>query len=298
LWSADVPDLRALRTFVAVAEELNFTRAADRLHMAQQAVSKSVRQLEDELGVELLERTTREVHLTPAGAALLDDGRNLLAAADAAFERAAEVGRGLAGVIRVGISPAVGPTIHVELVRALQADAPSLSVSLLTVRPREIARALRDRELDLVIARTSVDAPEVDSASLRPTPLELVVPEGHRLANGDGAPVPLEAIDGERLLVHSAPGTPYTDLLLAQVRAAGATVEPVEARITGGAGLIEVADRDAVALAAVGTPTAPGLVHVELSDDVTTPLVVMWATGAQPAAVRRVRAAMSSAGGS
>lgn len=62
-----MPELRQPRTFVAVAEERNFTRAAERLHLAQQAVSKSVRQLERELGVELLERTTREVRLTPPG---------------------------------------------------------------------------------------------------------------------------------------------------------------------------------------------------------------------------------------
>ena len=62
-----MPELRQLRAFVAVAEELNFTRAAERLHLGQQAVSKSVGQLERELGVALLERTTREVRLTPAG---------------------------------------------------------------------------------------------------------------------------------------------------------------------------------------------------------------------------------------
>jgi DNA-binding transcriptional LysR family regulator len=74
-----VSELRQLRTFVAVAEQLNVTRAAERLHMGQQAVSKSVRALEREFGVELLERTTREVRLTDAGAALLADGRRALA---------------------------------------------------------------------------------------------------------------------------------------------------------------------------------------------------------------------------
>src|SRR5215218_3008351 len=101
-----MPELRQLRAFVAVAEELNFTRAAERLHLRQQAVSKSVQQLERELAVELLERTTREVSLTPAGAKLLAAGRDALAATDAAFERARTIGRGLAGTVRVGVSPA------------------------------------------------------------------------------------------------------------------------------------------------------------------------------------------------
>ena len=91
-----MPELRQLRAFVAVAEELNFTRAAERLHLAQQAVSKSVGQLERELGVELLERTTREVRLTAGRRrAARAGGRDALAAADAAF--AARARRSAAG---------------------------------------------------------------------------------------------------------------------------------------------------------------------------------------------------------
>ncbi|MGH3669931.1 MAG: LysR family transcriptional regulator [Pseudonocardiaceae bacterium] len=100
-----MPDLRQLRVFVAVAEELSFTRAAQRLYLGQQAVSKAVRQLERELGVELLVRTTHEVGLTEAGATLLESGREVLAVADAAFERTREVGHGLSGTVRVGATP-------------------------------------------------------------------------------------------------------------------------------------------------------------------------------------------------
>src|SRR3954469_20893190 len=182
MWSAAVPDLRQLRTFVAVAEELNFTRAAERLHMAQQAVSKSVRQLEAELGVELLERTTRDVHLTEAGAALLDSGRAALAAADAAFSRARDVGLGLAGTVRVGLTPAIGPAVHEELLHVLRDGAPELGVAAVEVRPRDVARLLKERELDLVMSRVTPAEPEVDSAALRPTPAVLGVPAHHRLA--------------------------------------------------------------------------------------------------------------------
>src|SRR3954470_1432893 len=104
-----MPELRQLRTFVAVAEELSFTRAAQRLHLAQQAVSKSVAQLERDLGVELLERTSREVRLTSAGQALLADAADVIGAADAAFARARDHGRGLAGSLNVGHTAAVGP---------------------------------------------------------------------------------------------------------------------------------------------------------------------------------------------
>jgi DNA-binding transcriptional LysR family regulator len=289
-----VPDLRQLRTFVALAEELSFTRAAERLFVGQQAVSKSVRQLERELGVELVERTTHDVRLTAAGAALLDAGRPALAAADAAFAAAREAGQGLTGTIRVGVSPAVSPLDRQEVVDVLRRGAPDVSVSLLEVRPRDVRRLLRARELDLVLARTSDDAPDVDSAALRPTPAVLCVPTGHRLAGAD--PVGLAQLDGERLLTWSPPGTAFTDLLLTRLAAAGAQVEPVESRVTGSTGLAELADRDAVALMPAGWPPADDVAQVAIADDVTLPLLVLWPTGAPSAAVRRVREGMTRAG--
>jgi DNA-binding transcriptional LysR family regulator len=289
-----VPDLRQLRTFVALAEELSFTRAAERLFVGQQAVSKSVRQLERELGVELVERTTHDVRLTAAGAALLEAGRPALAAADAAFAAAREAGQGLTGTIRVGVSPAVSPLDRQEVVDVLRRGAPDVSVSLLEVRPRDVRRLLRARELDLVLARTSDDAPDVDSAALRPTPAVLCVPAGHRLAGGD--PVGLAQLDGERLLTWSPRGTAFTDLLLTRLAAAGAQVEPVESRVTGSTGLAELADRDAVALMPAGWPPADDVAQVALADDVTLPLLVLWPTGAPSAAVRRVREGMTRAG--
>jgi DNA-binding transcriptional LysR family regulator len=285
-----VPELRQLRTFVAVAEERNFTRAAARLHLAQQAVSKSVRQLERELGVELLERTTREVRLTPAGAALLASGRETLAAADAAFARAREVGAAVAGRVRIGATPAVGAAVLGEVVEVLREGAPELSVAALELRPRDILSSLRDRDVDLVLARTWGGGPEVESASLRPTPAILVVPADHRLA-GKRA-VYLAELDGERLLTWSPPGTPYTDLLMARLAAANARVEPVESRVTGAPAFTELAARRAVALMPAGWPPADGVVQVAIRDDVTLPLLVLWATGAPPAAVERIRAGL------
>jgi DNA-binding transcriptional LysR family regulator len=289
-----VPDLRQLRTFVALAEELSFTRAAERLFVGQQAVSKSVRQLERELGVELVERTTHDVRLTSAGTALLEAGRPALAAADAAFEAAREAGQGLTGTIRVGVSPAVSPLDRQEVVDVLRRGAPDVSVSLLEVRPRDVRRLLRARELDLVLARTSDDAHDVDSAALRPTPAVLCVPAGHRLAGGD--PVALAQLDGERLLTWSPRGTAFTDLLLTRLAAAGAQVESVESRVTGSTGLAELAERDAVALMPAGWPPADDVAQVALADDVTLPLLVLWPTGAPSAAVRRVREGMTRAG--
>ena len=287
-----MPELRQLRAFVAVAEELNFTRAAERLHLGQQAVSKSVQQLERELGVALLERTTREVSLTPAGAELLAAGRDALSATDAAFDRARTVGRGLAGTVRVGVSPALGPAVRAEVVDALRDGAPDLSVSLHQVRPADVAPSLRNRDDELVLARSAPDAPDVDSASLRPSPGVLCVPSGHRLASA--STVRLAELDGERLLIWSAAGTPYTDMLLNRLAAAGAHVEPVQAHVTGATDLTELARSDAVAVMPEGWPEHDGIVQLRVEDDLSLPLLVLWPVGTPSPAVQRVRERMST----
>jgi DNA-binding transcriptional LysR family regulator len=287
-----MPDLRQLRAFVAVAEELNFTRAAELLHLGQQAVSKSVQQLERDLGVELLERTTREVRLTHAGSALLVAGREALAAADAAFEQARSVGRGLAGTVRVGLSPAVAPAVRDEVVRVLRDGAPELSVSVHEVRPGEVAHLLQSRDLDLVLARTAPDVPDIDSASLRPCPAELCLPAGHRLA--DATAVRLAELDGERLLTWNPPGTPFTDMLVTRLAAAGASVQPVQARVFGAGALSELPAAGAIALMPVGWPTADGLVRLPIEEDISLPLLVLWPAGVPSPAVHKVRAGMSS----
>jgi DNA-binding transcriptional LysR family regulator len=233
------------------------------------------------------------VRLTPAGAALLTAGRETLAAADAAFARAREVGTALAGKVRIGATPAVGAAVLGEVVDVLRDGAPELSVAALELRPGEISRSLRDRDVDLVLARTWYGGPEVESASLRPTPAILVVPADHPLAERR-AVEPAE-LDGERLLTWSPPGTPYTDLLIARLAAANARVEPVESRITGAPAFTELATRRAVALVPTGWPPADSVVHVPIRDEVTLPLLVLWATGPPPAAVGRIRAGMTTA---
>ena len=100
------PELRLIRYFVAVAEEGNVTRAAERLHMAQPPLSAAIRQLEQQLGVALLDRTSRQVRLTAAGEQLLEQGRQLLAHADAVVGDVRAVERSPSGLLRAGLTPA------------------------------------------------------------------------------------------------------------------------------------------------------------------------------------------------
>jgi DNA-binding transcriptional LysR family regulator len=230
-----VPGLGDLRAFVAVAEERSFTHAAERLHVAQEALSKSVAELERELGVDLLDHAAHDVRLTRAGEALLADAPGVLAAADAAFARARGHGRGLAGSLAIGVTAAVGPGVLDHALGALRRDAPALSIVIREVGPSEVAPRLRDRSLDVVFARSAQPEPGLEAIELPPTPAALVVPERHPLASREV--VELGALDGERLLTWSVPGSPYADLLVEMCRHAGAYVEPVGSAIGGGRGV-------------------------------------------------------------
>lgn len=287
-------DLRELRAFAAVAEELSFTRAAERLNLTQQTVSETVRGLERELGVELLERTTREVRVTAAGEALLADGREAIARADAAFDAARAVGGGRAGTLRVGVTPAVGPGDRDDLVRALRAEYPELSVSLRELRPGELRRSLRAHEVDVAVNRASGgDDGDIESVELRPSRIDVFVPAGHPLAGRESAA--LADFDGERLLTPSASGTPYTDLLVRRFAEGGATVTPVEAKVTGGSVQLTELDRvTAIAAMPFGTPVPPGVAVIRV-DGFTLPMRLLWPAGRPPVWIDRVREAMAPA---
>jgi DNA-binding transcriptional LysR family regulator len=205
----------------------------------------------------------------------------------------AAVGQGLAGSVRIAVSPAVGPVVREEVALALRASAPELAVDFREVRPGELAQLLRDHKLELAVARTAPSAPELDSAALTPTPAILLVPADHRLA--EQGPVALADLDGEQLLVWSRPGTPYTDLLR-RVAAGGAHVELVQAPVTGGGELAAVAQTGAVALMPAGWPVGDDAVAVELSERVDLPLLVIWLAGGASPAVRRLRAALAGSG--
>lgn len=170
-------ELRALRYFVTVAEELHFGRAAARLHIAQPAVSQQVARLERELGVRLLDRSPRHVRLTDAGRRVLDTARETLAAADRV--RAAADG----SVVRIGTAP--GLTARLERgIDALRAGAPAFEVVLMDLPVTARLNALRRGELDLALARGVLSAPGLQVLPTWWEPLHAVVSSRHALAHG------------------------------------------------------------------------------------------------------------------
>ena len=214
------PDLRQLRYFVAVAEELNFTRAAERLHMAQPPLSAAIRQLEEQLGVELLERTPRQVRLTRAGRLLLDDGRKLLTQSDALFDAVREVERAPTGTLNVGVAPPARFGIGPRLLAACNSHAPGVMLY-----PREgttgaLARDLRDGRLDLVVGFCAARDDALERERLRDEPAVAHLPAGHPLASRQS--VALEDLRDETLVVAGGPDSPgYTQTVIELCRNAG-----------------------------------------------------------------------------
>jgi DNA-binding transcriptional LysR family regulator len=127
--SLDGIELRQMRYFLAVADDLNFTRAAERLHLAQQALSASIRRLEEQLGVALFVRSTRKVELTAAGEVLVEGARAVVAAAVDAVERVHQVAEGRSGRLTIGFSTAAGGVMIVrQIIRTFSERAPGVDI--------------------------------------------------------------------------------------------------------------------------------------------------------------------------
>ena len=176
-------DVRQLRCFVAVAEELHFGRAATRLHVAQPAVSQTIRGLENELGVMLFERTNRRVTLTDAGRTLLSEAAAVIERFDGALATMAEVRDGQRRQVRVGAVPALPPPLIPRLLAMFAAHAPDLTVVVRAIPPAPTAAAaLGDGELDLALVRGHVDDPHLDAVVVASEPVGVAVAATHPLA--------------------------------------------------------------------------------------------------------------------
>jgi DNA-binding transcriptional LysR family regulator len=176
-------ELRHLRYFVAVAEECHFGRAADRLHIAQPPLSQQIKQLEDQLGVRLLTRSTRKVELTAAGELYLGRARTILAAVDRAELEAKQVAAGQLGHLAIGFTGSATYELLPSLARVLREDFPGIELELKgeMLTPNQIA-ALLDRTLDLGLLRPPVRSPDIDVRVLRREPLIAALPAHHPLA--------------------------------------------------------------------------------------------------------------------
>ena len=180
-------ELRQLRYFVILAEELHFGRAAAREHIVQSALSQQLQRLERELGVLLIERTTHHVQLSPAGAAFLIEARQILAHVDRAAVAAQRAARSTPS-LRVGIVDASYDSMPLIL-HAIQQRFPDLEIHQVEAGVPEQFQRLMDGRLDVGLGRASLAPPTVASELFRLDPLGVLVAEEHRFAALSAVPV-------------------------------------------------------------------------------------------------------------
>jgi DNA-binding transcriptional LysR family regulator len=223
----DVPvELRQLRYFVAVAEELHFGRAAERLHMSQSPLSRAIRELERELGVVLFVRTTRRVELTPAGAALLERSRRALAEIDAAIAEARRSSKPDAEVLDVGYGPFSGP-VATRIAAEFEADGSGLRVRLDEEVTPESLRRIAAHDLAAAVVMESPTAARRNGVridTLRDEPLLAALPQSHEYASAPA--IPVGAFVAEVVMLpREPPGQMFNAWFKAIIRTAGFDLE-------------------------------------------------------------------------
>ncbi|HEY1972931.1 MAG TPA: LysR family transcriptional regulator [Pseudonocardia sp.] len=198
---------RRLGYFVAVAEELSFTRAAQRLHMAQPPLSQQIALLEKDLGAQLFDRSRRTIRLTAAGAALLPEARRLLADLDETARMVRRVGTGSVGRLALGFVPSASNGPLPDLLRGFRADHAEVELTLRELAPDPLLVAVRDGRLDLGLLYRPIDEPSLTQRLVSSDRLLLALPEGHPA--GRRSEVGLLDVAGEPFVLpeqHEVPG--------------------------------------------------------------------------------------------
>jgi DNA-binding transcriptional LysR family regulator len=174
-------ELRHVRYFLAVAESLNFSKAAQQLHIAQPPLSRQIRQLEDELGVELFVRNKRRVQLTKAGQAFLDEGRKLVVQAGHATEAARHAQKGESGIVRIGIASGLGGVVAKAVAENCK-RFPAFNIECKDIFSSLQNENLEKCEIDVGFLRPPVDQTKLDCELLFEEEFVVVLPKSHRFA--------------------------------------------------------------------------------------------------------------------
>jgi len=174
-------DLRQMRYFLALAEERNFGRAAERLHMAQPPLTRQIRSIEEELGTSLFVRTAKGVDLTPAGEALLEEVPNILGLAERAEEKARMAGHGLVGRLEVGIFGSGILNVVPRVMSAFHKLRPDIRIVLHNMTKGEQIQALRERRIMVGFARLVPSEPDLSVEVVLREPILVALFEGHPL---------------------------------------------------------------------------------------------------------------------
>lgn len=213
-------DLRQLKYFVTVAEELSFVRAARRLHMSQPPLSHQIKALEEELGVELLFRNQREVRLTDAGRVFLRESRDLLERAQAVAHRTRQAAGGEEATLRIGMATSALFHVLPELLRRMAIRFPHMDIALTDMNSDEQVRSLAVDRIDLGFIHDRKDLRGLQSLPVVIDTFAIALPATHRLA--EHAALRLRDLEGERVVAFSREHAPALfDALIASCQQEG-----------------------------------------------------------------------------
>lgn len=193
-------ELRHLRYFVAVAEELHFGRAAERLYIAQSALSQQILDLEAEIGVQLLERTKRRVQLTRAGEAFWEDSRQILERVEEAVERSQKIARGETGKLRVGFTILALHALVTEILAEFQRLHPQVQLVLNEMSTQTQVAALHQKQIDVGFLHPPIEERNLELFHLKTEAMVVALASKHPLARSPR--ITVKALSSYPLIIH------------------------------------------------------------------------------------------------
>ncbi|BBZ11757.1 LysR family transcriptional regulator [Mycobacterium branderi] len=213
-------ELRHLRSFVVLAEELHFGRAAERLHIAQSPLSQQIQRLERQVGVQLFDRNRRKVELTEAGSAMLGPAREALRQADLAADAARAAAAGESGTLRVGFLASAAMEMLPRIVPRWRVTSPRARLELVEGASREHIAAVRQQRLDVAFVRPPTDAADLDVATVWHEPVVAALPASQAISRRQ--PLHLGDLAGEEFVLFPHDSAPeFHDDLVGACRRAG-----------------------------------------------------------------------------
>jgi DNA-binding transcriptional LysR family regulator len=213
-------NFKQLTYFIAVAEELHFGRAAERLDMAQPPLSRQIKQLEEELGAVLFNRGRSAVTLTQAGERLLTRGKSIMSQIEDTRLEVRRLGQGAEGRLRIGFVGSSTFGILPNIIRSFRANYPDVNLSLNPMNTADLHRALVAREVDIAFARPTLKAPEIISKHLIEERLILALPD--IVDTGSRTVAKLKRLETHNLILYpEKPRPSYADFTLAAIERAG-----------------------------------------------------------------------------
>jgi DNA-binding transcriptional LysR family regulator len=283
-------EIRHLRCFIAVAEKLHFTLAAEELHLAQPALSHQIQRLEATLRVRLLDRTTRAVVLTEAGRQFLAQAKAAVAAYDEALDTGRRLGRGEAGRVTIGTNPRTRHHLVSTVTSTVRERCPGVAADILTEATSLLVDDVRTGRLDIAICLCPVRTPDLRVEMIRAEPVFVAMASGHPLAGR--ARLTLADLSGERWLLPSdRKAIGYNSLIQDRCSRWGYDIivapeapdyDDAFSLVTAGKG-IELAPQDFV-----GDREFPGVTFVPMTPDNWLPMSLVWRAGNADAVVTQV----------